>query len=84
MLSVNEGFSDLISVYPNPSVDGNVMVKSEKEIKLIDVFTIVGNKVLSINSPGVRSEFKLTNGVYIVKVELIDGTLELVKVVVKE
>jgi len=84
LVSVDENLSGLISVYPNPSVDGVVKINSEKEIKEIEVFSVAGNKVLSIYNPGVRSEFNLTAGVYIVKVELIDGHLEVAKVVVKD
>jgi aminopeptidase N len=84
LVSVDENFSGFVSVYPNPSVNSEVKVNSEKEIKEIQVFTIVGNKVRSINNPGVQAEFNLTNGVYIVKVELIDGSIETVKVVVKD
>ncbi len=83
LLSVDEISSGLISVYPNPSEDGTVKVKSEKEIKELNVFTVVGNKVLTINKLGLESDFNLTNGIYIVKIELIDGSLETVKVVVK-
>ncbi len=84
LVSVDEISSGLISVYPNPSEDGTVKVKSEKEIKELNVFTIVGNKVLTINKLGFESDFNLTNGIYIVKIELIDGSLETVKVVVSK
>lgn len=83
LVSVNEISSGFVSVYPNPSVNGKVKINSEKEINGIEVFSTVGNKVLSINRPDVRVEFNLTSGVYIVKVELIDGSIETVKVVVK-
>ncbi len=84
LVSVDEISSGLISVYPNPSEDGTVKVKSEKEIKELNVFTVVGNKVLTINKLGLESDFNLTNGIYIVKIELIDGSLETVKVVVSK
>lgn len=83
LVSVDETLSDLISVYPNPSEDGAITVKSVNEIKTIDVFSIVGNKVLTISSAGFRAGFNLTAGIYIVKIEMVNGSFETVKVVVK-
>lgn len=83
LVSVNENLSSSISVYPNPTSNGTIHVVSEHEIKAIDVFTVVGNKVLSISRPELKSEMKLSSGVYVVKVELIDGACETVKVVVE-
>jgi hypothetical protein len=83
LVTINENLSSFISVYPNPTSNGTIHVVSEKEIKAIDVFAAVGNKVLSISRPELKSELKLSSGIYVVNVELINGSSETVKVVVR-
>ncbi len=82
LVAINEDTLNPVSVYPNPSVNGTIYVDSEKEIKRIEVFNTSGAKTLTISSPGLKSELKLTSGIYIVKIELIDGSSETVRVVV--
>lgn len=73
-----------VSVYPNPVVEKDVIVKSSKNIKSVDVLSIDGNLIFSQSfySSEVSIDFKNNNSsLYILKIILIDGSVVTKKIV---
>lgn len=74
-----------IEIYPNPTT-GILNLKSQSEIKTIDVYDMSGKKITSIvpNNKQVQINLeKLNAGVYILKIKSISG-VETVKVIKKD
>ena len=66
-----------VSVYPNPVTDGNLDVRADLKFEKIEIMSIVGQIVFSEElepANSVRLNFKLQNGIYLVKVTFIDKT----------
>jgi len=64
-----------VSVYPNPVVDGNLLIKADVKIEKIEIMSIVGQIVYSQElepSNSVRLNFDLQTGIYLVKISFID------------
>ena len=83
VIGINELNSLEVSVYPNPSRDGVFTVRTEPGLEgEIEVFDLSGREVYSARmSASGRSSFTLSSsGVYLLRVETIDGT-RLVRVV---
>lgn len=80
-LSVDDFFSSQISAYPNPAQDF-IQVSSTKEITGLEMYNLIGKKVVSFSSVinNRISTSKLAKGIYILKVssnELI-GTKKII------
>lgn len=61
------------SLYPNPAND-IVSIDLETEIKSIEIYSLQGQKVLSSKEKHLNIS-NLSNGIYLVKVEAIDGAI---------
>lgn len=66
-----------ISVYPNPVIDGNLLIQADEKIEKIEIMSIVGQIVYSKElepSNSVRLNFELEKGIYLIRVTFIDKT----------
>lgn len=76
----NESFSALeVSLYPNP-VNDILHIDTAEEIKLVTVFGILGNKVLTSTSKEVNVS-SLSKGIYIVKIQDADNNVSTKKII---
>lgn len=67
--------SDAIQVYPNP-VKEMLYIKSERNIKQLNMFNLSGNSVMLKNTQGFQESLnvdKLPNGLYVLKVSTDSG-----------
>lgn len=73
-LKTNSHNISKVSVYPNPAVN-KLNIQSKTKIKSISVFSLNGNRVLSIknNIENTINLSKLNTGIYIVKLETNNG-----------
>lgn len=69
------------SLYPNPAKN-NINIDLETEIKSIEIYSLQGQKVLSTQSKQVDVS-NLSNGIYMVRVEDIDGAVSTQKLIKK-
>ena len=83
--------SDLLSINPNPVVDGHFIIKLSEEITsentIISIFDISGKQVASFNQSSntkdyLSTDLNMSSGVYIFKAQ-VDGKVSTQKVVVK-
>ena len=83
-VGVKNVYADMVQVYPNP-VENEVRVSSEFEIGSIEVFSITGQKVMSLSGINKFSQFlnteNLTNGIYMISVSGVAGEHAISKVV---
>ncbi|HLN52901.1 MAG TPA: T9SS type A sorting domain-containing protein [Lentimicrobium sp.] len=78
-----EKFSDVI-LYPNPT-NNQFYIKSDKEIKKVDIFSITGALLFSINYPSGSYSYSVNcypKGLYIVKV-YFQGEIKSLKLIIK-
>ena len=73
-------FDKYINVHPNPTAD-IITVNSSSQITIIEVFDILGNKIMTSNSKTINL-IPYTNGIYILKIAFGD-VLEEIKVIKK-
>lgn len=83
LLSIDElNVENAISIYPNPT-KGFINVKSEKEIKSLQLVSIEG-KIIKKNLNSSKIDLNgLPSGIYFLKVELSNGRIQFEKVVKK-
>ncbi|MFP4665074.1 MAG: T9SS type A sorting domain-containing protein [Bacteroidales bacterium] len=66
-----------LEIFPNPVTDGKISLTSEKMIESVELYNMVGQKVLQRNKIGsfrhVLTPENLRNGVYILKLSTTDG-----------
>ncbi len=82
----NVGISDVnnddnISVFPNPTKD-IINIKTEKEIKLVNMYTVDGRMVLSENVDGINNKISvvyLPAGFYTMQIVFKNGELNVTK-----
>jgi len=83
-VGVKNVYADMVQVYPNP-VENELRVSSEFEIGSIEVFSITGQKVMSVSGINKFSQFlnteNLTNGIYMISVSGVAGERAISKVV---
>lgn len=84
-LSVNDEKMYQVSLYPNPSANGEFYFETENQIVAVEVYSSVGQKVYTQeNTTGIQS-IKIGNqpGVYLVNIELANGVVSSRRVIVK-
>lgn len=65
--------NDDLSIYPNPACDNiNIDINREVEIVKIEIFSLIGEKVLEINSSGITNNIvldihSLKSGIYTIR-----------------
>jgi hypothetical protein len=68
----------IVSIYPNPATNGQVIINADKEIYKIELLNILGEPILTEvpeRSTSVRFDLRyLKNGIYIVKITFTDNT----------
>jgi len=69
------------SLYPNPSTGGTITVTSSSRIKTIEVLTISGKKLRTIDDLNMNQHQLLLerSGVYLIKVETLLGNIQMLK-----
>ncbi|MDR2206394.1 MAG: T9SS type A sorting domain-containing protein [Flavobacteriaceae bacterium] len=80
--AVNDIANSNISFYPNPVKD-ILNITAKKEIENVEVFNMIGQKVMNLSkiSNGKISVSRLTSGIYLFKVKLAGGQIEIFKIV---
>jgi hypothetical protein len=77
----------VISVYPNPATEGQVVVSADKEISKIQLLNILGEQILeeeTDRSTNFRFELgDLKNGIYLIRITFTDNTSSTKKLWVK-
>lgn len=80
----SESFSNnnlKFSMYPNPAND-NLNIEKEKEIQSVEIYSLLGQKVLTANNKNI-SIGNLSNGIYMVRVQDVDGSVATQKLIKK-
>lgn len=72
--SLNEASSAQVSVYPNPA-SSFINISSTDEIANVSLFNNIGQKVLDAGNTTMVDMSSLTNGIYVVRVELKNGAV---------
>ncbi len=67
------------SMYPNPAND-NLNIEMEKEIQTVDIYSLLGQKVFSDINKNI-SIGNLSNGIYMVRVQDVDGAIATQKLI---
>lgn len=62
-----------LKLYPNPT-SSIINIKTEKEIKSIEIYSVLGNKILTSNQNSINVS-NLQNGMYLINVNTIDGAI---------
>ncbi len=72
-------------VYPNPSADGSFTITSSEQIQSIEVMNVVGQTVKSesLNSKSENVKATLPKGMYVVKINYLNGTFSQTNLVVR-
>lgn len=71
----------LFSMYPNPTSQ-NVMIETQSEIKIIEVYSIHGQKMFSSDEKLLKIS-NLSGGMYLIKVEDVNGLVGIKKLIKK-
>jgi len=70
-----------VTIYPNPVKDV-LYFKTQQKIESIELYDIVGQKIKQIDPKSLSIDLKTEpNGIYIVKIKLINGKTEIKKVI---
>jgi GH35 family endo-1,4-beta-xylanase len=72
--SINNPWDDKIIVYPNPVINGNLIIRGIEKIKLIELVDLAGTKMAEFsnyNEASINLHLNLKPGIYILK--LSDG-----------
>ena len=78
-----KALADQISVYPNPSVNGNFTIKGIENIKSIEFVNLLGEKVIgfdNLNQADLNVQVNVPEGIYILN--LSDGERSVIKKIV--
>jgi hypothetical protein len=71
-LSLNEYLNNDFTLYPNPAKD-KLSIKIDSEINLIEIYTLLGKKVLQSKAQQEIDISQLSNAVYFIKVYTQEG-----------
>lgn len=75
LLAVNDlNLNKLIQVYPNP-FKNSINIQSQKEIKIIEIYSLIGEKIISVDNQNRIMTDNLKTGVYIIKVTDKEGKI---------
>ncbi len=81
-LNVNENNLDNhFKIYPNPTSD-NFTIEMENEIKLVEIYSLQGQKVLTSNSKNIDVS-NVSKGMYLVRIEDENNAVSTQKLIVK-
>ena len=70
--SINTNHEKTVRIYPNPTTNGLLYIKSDEPINEINIYDLTGRKVFnSKNSANPINVSSLSNGVYLIKVDNI-------------
>lgn len=68
LLAINEvSIQNQVKIYPNPFID-ILNIQSKNEIKAIEIYNLVGQKLISSNNQKTISTSQLKSGIYLIKV----------------
>ena len=70
--SINSADDNAISVYPNPT-SANINISSNEAVKSITVFNLAGQQVINVKDSTSVDLSALSNGTYVVRVDLESG-----------
>ena len=73
-LAIEEVNDDLLQLYPNPTT-AQININSAEELKNISVFNLMGQQVINAGNTNVVDLSKLNNGTYVVRIEMLNGTV---------
>ena len=82
MMSVSDVSESTISIYPNPT-SGVVNIQSDKAIQQVQLISMEGKIVRKYNSTTQINIQELPKGVYVLKIQLENGKMEVQKLVKK-
>ena len=71
-----------IKVYPNP-FSNELTIQSQEKIESIEIYNLVGEKLISSNRSTSISTSQLKAGVYLIKIKVADGTILTEKIMKK-
>ncbi|MDC8005870.1 T9SS type A sorting domain-containing protein [Aureisphaera galaxeae] len=74
-LSLNNLVREDIQIYPNPVTDVFHISMEQSMIKEVNLFTVSGRKVLTARQKNQLNTVGLKSGIYILKLETIDGSI---------
>lgn len=75
-LGINDNIADIVSIYPNPTSGIlNLKIPTNIEVKNVKMFDILGKDVGVSYNNGVVDASNLSQGVYLLKVEITTGTV---------
>tara|TARA_B100001758_G_C18353352_1_gene581200 strand:- start:122 stop:1048 length:927 start_codon:yes stop_codon:yes gene_type:complete len=79
----NQDIESSYSIYPNPTLAGeNIIINTSKSISRIELFNIIGEKVLMTEINNI-STLNLSTGTYVINITYEDGTEEKDKLIIK-
>lgn len=72
----NDGIADAntatVAIYPNPTTSA-VTIGTDEDVKSVNVYNISGQRVMSVDGSRVVDMSKLSNGSYVLRIELQNG-----------
>ena len=74
--SIKIAETDRVVIYPNPVTDGVFTIKSNAQIKEVEIFTMSGMKVASKQADGSKVEFEtelMSSGIYVAVIKTMSG-----------
>ena len=72
LLGLDDVNSDILNVYPNPTC-AKINISTAETIKNVSVFNMMGQQVINANTANEVDLSTLTNGNYVVRIELANG-----------
>lgn len=72
--AIDEVINDMVNIYPNPTC-AKININSAEPIKNVSIFSMAGQQVINAQNANNVDMSKLTNGAYVVRVEMQNGTV---------
>lgn len=82
-LDIDNADEAVMSVYPNPT-SSLISINSTESVKNVTVFNTVGQQVMNVEEKNVVNLGGLSNGTYIVRIELRNGAIHTRTVILKK
>lgn len=82
LLNTSEKELDHFQIIPNPAKDW-IKIETNKELESIELYNLIGMKLKSINTASKVDVKDLKAGVYLVKANFKDNTIQTIKLIIK-
>jgi hypothetical protein len=73
-LAIEDVNDDMLQIYPNPTT-AQININSAESLKNVSIFNLMGQQVINAGTANVVDLGSLTNGAYVVRIEMNNGTV---------